>query len=59
MDLEEEVFEEFFSKLEAANIPSRIIAKLKKLREINELNVPEKIREVLIEETANAENKGN
>jgi hypothetical protein len=59
MDVEEEVFEGFFSKLESAGISPRMIAKLKKLRETNELNIPEKIEQLCIEESMSAKNKGN
>ena len=59
MDLEEEILDDFFSKLDSANLPPKTIEKLKKMRQNNELGVVDKIIEVFREESADAENKGN
>lgn len=59
MGIEDEVFDDFFSKLETAKVPAALIAKLKKLRENNELDTMEKILNILKGEEQNGANKGN
>jgi hypothetical protein len=58
MGIEAEIFDEFFSKLETEGV-SVLIAKLKKLRESNELDSLEKILNAFEEEEQNGANKGN
>jgi len=59
MGIEDEIFDEFFSKLETAEVPAALIAKLKRLRESNELDSMEKILNILEEGEQNGANKGN
>lgn len=59
MGIEDEIFDDFFSKLETAKVPAALIAKLKKLRESNELDAMEKILNILKGEEQNGANKGN
>lgn len=59
MGVEDEIFDDFFSKLETAKLPAAVITKLKKLRESNELTSMDKILAILRGEKKNGANKGN
>lgn len=59
MGIEDEIFDDFFSKLEIAKVPAALVAKLKKLRESNELNSKDKILRALKGEEKNGANKIN
>ena len=59
MGIEDEIFDDFFSKLEIAKVPAALVAKLKKLRESNELDSTDKILHALKEDEKNGANKIN
>ena len=57
MDVQEEIFEDFFNKLEAAKLPTKLVMGLRKLQESNELTSQEKILKTLKEAIENAKDK--
>jgi hypothetical protein len=59
MPLQEDIFNEFIKKLEAAQLPAKLIDKLRKLWENGELDSKDEIRIILKEACENAANQGN
>lgn len=59
MSLKEDIFNEFIKKLEAAQLPTKLIDKLKELWENGKLDSKDEIRIILKEACENAQNKGN
>jgi hypothetical protein len=59
MPLQEDIFNEFIKKLEAAQLPANLIDKLRKLWENGELDSKDEIRIILKEACENAANQGN
>jgi hypothetical protein len=59
MSLQEDIFEEFIKKLEAAKLPSKFIEELRKLWVSNELNSKEEVIRVSREAGENATSQGN
>lgn len=59
MGMEDEIFDDFFSRLEIAKVPAALVAKLRKLRESNELDCTDKILQALKDDEKNGANKIN
>ena len=59
MGVQEEIFEEFFNKLEAAKLPAKVIMGLKKLLESNNLPSQEDMMRILKEAVEDAKYQGN
>ena len=59
MNVQEEIFEDFFNKLEAVKLPQKLITGLRKLHESNELASQENILKVLKEAVGNANDQDN
>ncbi|MEM2969444.1 MAG: hypothetical protein QXR63_00735 [Candidatus Bathyarchaeia archaeon] len=59
MSLKEDIFNEFIKKLEVAQLPTKLIDKLKELWENGKLDSKDEIRIILKEACENAQNKGN
>lgn len=59
MSLKEDIFNEFIKKLEVAQLPAKLIDKLKELWENGKLDSKDEIRIILKEACENAQNKGN
>jgi hypothetical protein len=59
MSLQEDIFNEFIKKLEASQLPAKLIAELRTLWINNKLDSKEEITIVLKEAGENAANQGN